>query len=109
MDKIRQLLWNMGMVPSRTTIIVVGISLTGCLAMIVFGILLALTHDSLFEVLILLASVLASILLLGSSKFAEAWFFANRKERARLEKERMFELLRSWLRLNSSEKDTSQS
>jgi hypothetical protein len=104
MDKIRQLLWNMGMVPSRTTLIVVGISLTSCLAMIVFGILLAFTHDSLFTGLIVLAAVPASILLLGGSKFAESWLFSTRKERAHLEKERMLELLRSWLRTNSSEK-----
>ncbi len=108
MDKLRQLLWNMGMVPSRTTLLVVGISLTSCLAMIVFAILLALTHNSLFTGLILLAAVPASILLFGDSTFAESWLFSNRKQRARLEKERMLELLRRWLRTNASEKDPRQ-
>ena len=107
MDKIRKLFWNMGLVPSRATLLVVGLGLTGCFAMIVFGMLLALTHDALFRVLIGLAAVPA-ILLLGGSAFAESWLFANRKERARLEKERMLDLLRRWLRNSSSEKDTPQ-
>jgi hypothetical protein len=108
MDKIRQLLWNMGMEPSRTTCILVGVSLISCLAIILFGILLALTHDSLFQVLIVLAAAPASILLLGSSKFAESWLVANRKERAGIEKEMMFDLLRRWVRTTSSAKDTRQ-
>jgi hypothetical protein len=108
MQKIRQLLWNMGMVPSRTTSIVVGMSLTGCVAIIVFGILLALTHDSLFTGLILLAAVPASLLMFASSTFTESWMSSTRKERARLEKERALELLRLWLHSNSSKKDKRQ-
>src|SRR4051812_20059943 len=108
MDKIRQLFWNMGMVPSRTTLIAVGVGLTSCFAMIVFGILLALTHNALFTGLIVLAALPASILSLAGSTFAEAWLSSNRKERAHLEKARMLELLRSWLHTNTPEKGKHQ-
>lgn len=108
MDKIRQLLWKMGMVPNRTTLIGVGLCVTSCVAMIVFGILFALTHDTLFKILIVLTGAPAALLALGSSMSAQPWWFASRKERARIEKERATYLLRSWLHSTSSEKDTRQ-
>jgi hypothetical protein len=81
---------------------------TSCAAMIVFGILFALTHDALFKVLLVLAGAPAALLALGSSMSAQPWWFASRKERARIEKERAIYLLRSWLHTTSPEKETPQ-
>ena len=107
MNKMRWLFWNLGIIPDRTTVILVAIGLAGLLAMIIFGILLAVTHNTLFEGLLLLALVPASILMPGGSKLTASWIFASKEERAHIEQERARLLLRSWSQAHSSEKNTS--
>lgn len=108
MDRARRLLWNIGLVPNRETFIFVGIALVSCLATLVCGILLAITHDLLFGSLIVLVSLPAFIISFGGSYRLMNWSLSSKEERARIEKETAVQLLRSWSQVQSAKEETPE-
>lgn len=108
MERVRRLLWNIGLVPNRETFIFVGIALVSCVAILVFGVLLAITHDLLFGTLIVLVSLPAFIISLGGSYRLINWSLSSKEERASIEKETAVQLLRSWNEAQAKQEDTSE-
>lgn len=108
MEKVRRLLWNIGLVPNKETLIFVGIALVSCLAILVFGVLLAITHDPLFGTLIVLVSLPAFIISLGGSYRLINWTLSSKEERASIEKEMAVQLLRSWNQGQTKQEDTPE-
>ncbi|EFH81834.1 hypothetical protein [Ktedonobacter racemifer] len=108
MEKVRRLLWNVGLVPNKETFIFVGIALVSCLATLVCGILLAITHDLLFGSLIVLVSLPAFIISFGGSYRLMNWTLSSKEERANIEKEMAVQLLRSWNQAQAEKEDTPE-
>jgi hypothetical protein len=88
MDKVRRFLWkNFGMTLDRETRIVGSIVVLSILAVIVFGILLAITHATVFLFLVVLSASAAGTVAIGSCYSSLSWSLSSKEERNKIEEE----------------------
>jgi hypothetical protein len=95
MDTIRRFLWKQfGITLDRETCIVGGIAVLMVVAIIVFGVCLAVTHAVLFSLLIILCGFVVGILAFGGSYSAMEWGVSSKEERQKIEEEIALKQLR---------------
>jgi len=88
MDKVRRFLWkNFGVTLDRETRIVGSIVVLSMLAVVVFGILLAITHATFFLLLVVLISSAVGIVAIGSCYSSLSWSLSSKEERKKIEEE----------------------
>ena len=95
MENIRRLLWKyFGATLDGETRTFLTIVLGSVLAIIVFGLLFALTRSSFFLLLVVLAASAGGMVLLGNSNDAFSWGLASKEERKKIEEEIALKQLR---------------
>jgi hypothetical protein len=95
MDTLRRWLWkSLGVTLDRETKIVSGIVIGCTLGVIVFGVLFAVTHASLFLLLAILSLSGAGIIAFGGSYSSISWGLASKEGRQKIEEEIALKQLR---------------
>ncbi|BCL78686.1 hypothetical protein ccbrp13_11510 [Ktedonobacteria bacterium brp13] len=88
MDKVRRFLWEkFGVTLDRETRIVGSIVVLSILAAVVFGIFFAITHATLFLLLVVLSASAAGIVAIGSCYSSLSWSLGSKEERKEIEEE----------------------
>ncbi|SRR5579884_3222714 len=95
METVRRFLWkHFGITLDRETRIVGGIAVLMVIAAIIFGVCFAVTHASLFLLLVILCGSATGMLAFGGSYSAWEWGLASKEERRKIEEEIALKQLR---------------
>jgi apolipoprotein N-acyltransferase len=88
MVAVRRFLWKwLGITLDRRTLLLIGAGLLSCLAILVSGVLLAMTGASFYRALVVLCALPAEALALGGCYRAAMWNLSSKSERREIEQE----------------------